>query len=458
MLLITKYNPDQYYRPLEHNDEVFHNALKHTLYGEYNFHVVKDGEYIYDLEYIDNNELGRKYNPGYRHVFMPPFISYDESITEAICYEILPDNDVYYFDELSEYAVVLTKLILKYSDAQVIVNDENIYTFIEPHERLHVGEKPEANDRTLCLSYKYACRSRMVDRDINVSSLFLDVFIVQWLYDRGDVDLKNIVVSFGYEEGIGSIVRLFAAIKKAFAPFNINVYLDKKATRFPEGIWKTCLNYDDFPDDMNESNTLQIVNIFPLIACYQVLNNLNCIDYSIFRKSFIDQVEEYMNAVINPERTIGVLLRGTDYVTTGLAAGRLKQVGLEDVVASLENMLATGDYDKIFLATEDKDIMYKMFDAFPDKIVVIAQERNSVNDFKDVVVISDLERTLHSGEEYENALVDKTVNYLYAMYILSRCASFVTAGMTSAVGIIRPLNNGKFKECHILSFEQEQKN
>ncbi len=74
-------------------------------------------------------------------------------------------------------------------------------------------------------------------------------------------------------------------------------------------------------------------------------------------------------------------------------------------------------YDAIFLATEDQDVLDVMKEEFKGKIRVIAQERHKVSDFKDVTLISDLEKQERSGEAYDAALEDTTVNYFYALYM-----------------------------------------
>ena len=43
-------------------------------------------------------------------------------------------------------------------------------------------------------------------------------------------------------------------------------------------------------------------------------------------------------------------------------------------------------------------------------------------------------------------MTDTTVNYFYALYILSRCDGFLTSSMCNGVFIVRAFNEGRF-EC-----------
>ena len=107
-----------------------------------------------------------------------------------------------------------------------------------------------------------------------------------------------------------------------------------------------------------------------------------------------------------------------------------------------------GEYDGIFLATEDKDILKKMVEAFPGRIRIIPQERYSITDFleADVTTISELDRKRHpTKEEYDIFLEDFTVNYFYALYLLSRCESFMYSGQCGGVVMTKSLNENRFK-------------
>ena len=45
---------------------------------------------------------------------------------------------------------------------------------------------------------------------------------------------------------------------------------------------------------------------------------------------------------------------------------------------------------------------------------------------------------------YEEKLEDTTVNYFYALYMLSRCDSFISSGRCNGADIVMSFNNGRF--------------
>lgn len=115
-------------------------------------------------------------------------------------------------------------------------------------------------------------------------------------------------------------------------------------------------------------------------------------------------------------------------------------------------------YNRIFLATEDKEILRQMRDEFGDKVVVVAQERHSVSDFKSDQIINELEKETLSPEEYDARVEDKTINYFYALYLLSRCDSFMCFGQCNGWDVVNDFNGGKFQRCYKFSVGTEQEN
>ena len=65
--------------------------------------------------------------------------------------------------------------------------------------------------------------------------------------------------------------------------------------------------------------------------------------------------------------------------------------------------------------------------------------------------ISDLEKKQNTGEAYNASVEDTTVNYFYAMYMLSRCESFISNCMCSGVNIVNSFNGDKFVRSEIMS-------
>lgn len=59
--------------------------------------------------------------------------------------------------------------------------------------------------------------------------------------------------------------------------------------------------------------------------------------------------------------------------------------------------------DVVFLATEDRDVYQKMHHHYGKKLRAISQERFAVEEFKDVMLISELEKEKNTEKEYDGA-------------------------------------------------------
>ena len=114
------------------------------------------------------------------------------------------------------------------------------------------------------------------------------------------------------------------------------------------------------------------------------------------------------------------------------------------MVPTIYQWLEEDGYDCIFLATEDKDVLAKMRAEFGGKVLVVAQERHSVSEFKTSTIITELEKEQATGQEYDAVVEDNTINYFYAIYMLSRCSSFMCSGQCNGYDMTRDFNVGGF--------------
>jgi hypothetical protein len=76
-------------------------------------------------------------------------------------------------------------------------------------------------------------------------------------------------------------------------------------------------------------------------------------------------------------------------------------------------------------------------------VVALSQERLRVSDLRQNEILTDYEKE-HGDGMYEEKLEDTTINYFYALYILSKCDSFVSSGRCNGSEIVLSLNNGRF--------------
>lgn len=155
-----------------------------------------------------------------------------------------------------------------------------------------------------------------------------------------------------------------------------------------------------------------------------------------------EEIDKVRKAVLpNPNRTIGILIRGTDYTTSHIA-GHAIMASPEQVMEKIKEYEATGKYDEIYLSTEDEDILQKMKELCGDRLHYINQKR-----FK----IQPGELLADQVKERENEGWLKGMEYLTTLQLLSECEVFVASGW--CCGTSCALNTGKenFKETYIFN-------
>ena len=123
-----------------------------------------------------------------------------------------------------------------------------------------------------------------------------------------------------------------------------------------------------------------------------------------------------------------------------------------EVISHIETaLILVNDPDMI---DECQNLLIKlkeMRDEFGALIRIVAQERFSMDEFKTVKLIGELEEEKYDASEREAHIEDLTVNYFYAMYVLSRCDSFIASGTANGVDIVNCFNNGAFAHYYLFT-------
>lgn len=321
---------------------------------------------------------------------------------------------------------------------------------MEPHERLHVADVPAGREEeafihcgtAFCLGY-----TGEDFRKISTAPLFHNVFLWQWMSDIPLSKVKYVELGLGMIVGIGGILAYYTRSNNAFAKLGWKTILKKDGTRFKGEMLEKYFNLDASCEDSDEGNTIYVTNTAPLMPTHFIATCRADFDDSILSADFVRELREYEEAVIGKRRMLGILMRGTGYITSKQPGAR-KMASAEEMLPMIHAWMEEDKYDAIFLATEDQDILDIMKNEFKGKIRVIAQGRHRVSDFQKVILLSDLEKQERTGEEYEAALEDTTVNYFYALYILSKCESFMCSGQCNGWDVVNSFNHGRFKRCY----------
>ena len=120
----------------------------------------------------------------------------------------------------------------------------------------------------------------------------------------------------------------------------------------------------------------------------------------------------------HPEKTIGALIRGTDYTTSHLP-GHSIMANPEQVMAQILSWESSGNYGEVYVSTEDEDVLNKMKELCGDRLHFIDQKRFRVNPGE---MLSDQKK------ERDNEGWLKGKEYLTTLQLLSECGAFVASG------------------------------
>ncbi len=456
MLLIKEYDHEMNHRTLCLEEGLFHKALDCVLLGEKRFHVKNVHGEDFDLLYVENQQWAES-SPAYpdsplfhKDPLYPPYLLYDENHKEKICLDVFDGRETVWFQEVSEYTVVLTKVLLSFTGLKILWKDERIRFFFPSEERISFSEDPgEGAERTLRVINTFHASAFLADfKTMDPVVLFHHVFVYQWLTKLELTKVKYAEIMVARSEGIGSILTIYARTKHFLERFGIEVTLQSNSSRYADRIIENYFNVHMTPVDSDETNTIYITNYYGLLFT-KMLRESHGEDFNVssLNPKFLSEMKEYGDAVFEDRRMLGILLRGSDYIASGMS-GVSSPVTVESALPKIREWMEEGGYDGIFLATEDQDILNKMADAFPGKIRIVPQERYSLVDFKkeQVTTISELDRKRHpSKEEYDIFLEDSTANYFYALYLLSRCEAFMYSGQCGGIVMTKALSERRFK-------------
>ncbi|MBE6015654.1 MAG: hypothetical protein E7241_09895 [Lachnospiraceae bacterium] len=456
MLQIMPCTGTNEFQKLKHSLHVFHDALeKGVLRGEKDFHVINpDGE-DYCLHYTENILWAKQFD-SYPHIELmevhplyPPYYKYDEEDVSKLSFDIFGGIKKVWFKEANEYTITVARVLLTHTDLNMVFADHRIKMFIPESKRLIVSDQePDKSDPTLMrVVNEYYFNLGFVDfNQVDQVFCFHHIFLLQWLTDLPLKEIKYAKISVPKCEGIGTILDSYVRFKWFFDRFGIQTTIEPHSSRYPDDMLNRYFDLKLTPEDSDDTNTVNIVNFFgawfPRIVGKdaQVMYDIDSLN-----PAFKKEMEEYADTILGNKRMLGVLLRGSDYFTHNMQ-GLRKPIGVEYAIPVIRQWMEEDGYDGIFLATEDEDMLSAMKDAFGNKMIAVSQERYSLNRLEKAKTIAELEKETYNEEEYDEHLVDVTVNYFYAVYLLSRCESFIYSNECGGERLTHVFNRGRFKK------------
>lgn len=454
---------DHNLRTLSHSPDVFHEALRYVLTGERCFHVHNPALEDYDLAYFENDHLfleGTHSDITFDNAVLPPYFFYDEHDSERIDLSVLDGFDTILFEEANEYTVVAASLLLKMRPMRIIFLDDRIRWFISGSEKEADGRQasgieclPGDTDEVRALKDApgtFLCskdpgNNSMVTMKKNILSsefLFHNIFLWQWLTDLPAQQVRYVSVIILKNAGIGGVLDHFMRFKRLFAKKGWETFLRPGVTRYPDRMLHQFFRFEDLPEDANDHNTIFLENMMPVRVSVAFCRSDGRLQEGMLNPDFYREISFYYDEVFRRKKVLGVLIRGTDYVS--LKLDNLKrQAGPDEMIPLIDRWIREDGYEEIFLATEDADILDRMRGYYKNRLLVVSQERYRVSDFKKGEFLSDVEARKNQADQ-DAVVMDTVANYFYALVILSKCASFLCSGPCNGWDVVNSLNDGHF--------------
>lgn len=139
-----------------------------------------------------------------------------------------------------------------------------------------------------------------------------------------------------------------------------------------------------------------------------------------------EEAEKAKRVFFNGEKTLGILARGTDYVTSK-PKGHPIQPTVEQIIEKAEEVMDERNCKRIFLATEDADIYRKLKDVFGVKLAALETERYRTKNNEN---INDLITKNDMGK------VQKGREYLLSILMLTNCECIVAGNVGGTHGVL----------------------
>ena len=444
---------------LEHSDHVFHDVLRNVRNGETRFYVRNPQGEDYVLAYTLNMDLFPPEARAYlkmtdgKDVFVP-YLTYDENDTARICLSFLERFRDAMFEAIDEYALTAAKLMLEHTGMDVYFTDPRARWFLPSSDRLFIVDSlPAAKDSkkpTTLYVIPGITEMGYLRKDYSYISsvpLFHNLFFWQWITDRPFDRIQYVEMILYKDLGLGAILNRIYAYNRMFGEKGWKAFLSPGSSRYSDELLTRYFRISGRPEDADTENTVIVDNMTPLITTWYFQQYGQGIEADVFQPGFRQELEEYAQAVLGGRKALGVIIRGTDYIVSKLG-GHMLQATPDEMIPLIDEWMEEDGYDIIFLASEDQDVYDRMRRHYGKKLRAISQTRFSVSDFKDVTLISELEKKINPAEDYEGSVEDTTVNYIYAVYLLSKCDSLIGSGMNNGYNMAVSLNQGRYKKIY----------
>lgn len=148
-----------------------------------------------------------------------------------------------------------------------------------------------------------------------------------------------------------------------------------------------------------------------------------CEKYIHYAEPVKMKIQEYEHLFEEQDKVLGVLARGTDYLNPGV--GHAVQPSIEQIIEAVRKILNEHHCNKIFLATEDINILNALKLEFQDSLLYIEQKRYQ----------GEQHDKLGHLKDYHNGAIEMNQSYLAAIHYLAKSDCFFGGMTTGTIGV-----------------------
>ena len=331
--------------------------------------------------------------------------------------------------------------------------DHRIFWFTGETDRFHIVDTFPENrfaDHTLYIQEQHRCGLEDGNfKRLSAVYAFHNVFFLQWILNGRDLkQFKFLTLPINDAGGIGALLSAYTRNQALAERLGLNFVAPDQDHfgKYPRSLVEKYFAVDIWNPEAMEENTLVVPGAVVINKTQYYTCLPGTLEVSAIAPGFKAEMDEYYDAVLGGKKVLGVLIRGSDYLAVGFSGTRM-MASVEQMVPKIRQWMAEYGYEKVFLATEDSDILAQMKKEFGRNMIALAQERLSVRNLRQGQIITDYERE-NNKEDYEAKLEDTTINYFYALYILSRCDAFLCSGQCNGWDNVLSLNGGKYERSY----------
>lgn len=335
MFRIEALNSEIEAKELSLSDHLFHEALRLQPESKTRFHVKNDKGEDFDIVYWDNED-DIEPTEGYPKYVKPPFIArypfYDEADTSTLYLEFLHQFDRMMFEELNEYTVVLTSVILSNTEMDVWCRDARIFWFTGENDRIHIVDTFPENrfaDTTLYIQEQHRCGLEDGNfKRLSAVYAFHNVFFLQWILNgRNLKNFKFLTLPINDAGGIGALLSAYTRNQALAERLGLKFVAPDKDHfgKYPRALVERYFAVDIWDSEATEANTLVVPGSVVINKTQYYTCQPATLEVSAIAPGFKAEMDEYYDAVLGGRKTLGVLIRGSDYLAVGFGGPHKNQ-------------------------------------------------------------------------------------------------------------------------------------